>query len=128
MKNSWGESPFLFSKEKLGRVPIISSLNIWLNSPMKQSRLLFFLGRFLITNTIPLIETQLFRFLLVLVLAFMFLKEFGLRKDILYFQPPYPKFEEYWEKIHSKNNCPGIMDISGREVFFFSDDSKVKYE
>lgn len=95
---------------------------------MKQSRLLFFLGRFLITNTIPLIETQLFRFLLVLVLAFMFLKEFGLRKDILYFQPPYPKFEEYWEKVHSKNNCPGIMDISGREVFFFSDDSKVKYE
>lgn len=82
-----GKSPLLYIlKKNWAAILIISSVNYLIEFTYEIIKAFFLSGKALITNIISLIDTQLFRFFLELVLVFVFsFKEFALKKYSLYF-------------------------------------------
>lgn len=82
-----GKSPLLYIlKKNWAAILIISSVNYLIEFTYEIIKAFFLPGKALITNIISLIDTQLFRFFLELVLVFVFsFKEFALKKYSLYF-------------------------------------------
>lgn len=81
------KSPHLYIlKKNWAAILIISSVNYLIEFTYEIIKAFFLPGKALITNIISLIDTQLFRFFLELVLLFVFsFKEFALKKYSLYF-------------------------------------------
>lgn len=83
-----GKSPLLYIlKKNWAAILIISSVNYLIEFTYEIIKAFFLPGKALITNIISLIDTQLFRFFLELVLAFVFsFKEFALKNIVSIFK------------------------------------------